>query len=433
MRNSFFGILLVLLVLTACEKPESNIGLELLPEEEYLGLSIDSTTVLLRTTFHDSLKTSRWSSMLLGDFDDPGLNSTVSSTLFTQFVLSSQNVDFTDTAILDSLVLTLAYNDYKYGFNDPEEVSITVERLIEPMYYDSVYYSYNSIESDGVDLVAPESKYFIPDNTADVVVGNDTLDPHIRIKFDTDMTNLGAEFLNPEYRDSLANNTLFLSYFRGLKISMEKQSGNGGIYSFNLVSNLSKMTLYYHLPDIDSLSFDFRITDQCQQFTHFEHEYDEASLEMNIPNPERVYLQSMGGLGIEVTLPTIHDFADDENILINRAILELPVEDFDIEQYPPCASVRAFMTEEGIDVPLPDALLSGLGTNYNLGTYDEEKKVHRIVVTRFVQRVINGQIDNPVMTIIPTINSTVANRSIIKVGDLGENRRAKLIINYTTF
>ena len=419
-------MLILMLIIMSCEKPESKVGLELLPTDENLGLEIDSSTVLIKTVFHDSLRTDRLSSSLLGDIFDPVIGNTKADIYF-QLLLSNPNVNFGDGAVLDSMVLSLAYNSEFYG--SLEEMKVSMHQLSESITLDTNYFSYSNIEVMEDNLVSSESEFFTPNINNDVIVGDDTLAAHLRIKFDVMNTDIGTLFLSNE--DSLASNSTFLPFFKGLKVSLEKQSMDGGLLNINLFSELSNVTLYYHTNDIDSLNYTFVINEQSQQFVGFSHDYNEIGIDQ--PNQENVYVQSTAGLGIEVTLPNLYDFTDEESIIINRAILELPVESDDMDFLAPNETIKATMIVDGDIINIPDGILEGSGTSFVGGVYDADDKVYRLTVTRFVQRVLNGQIEQPIFTVVPNLSRTVANRAIIKVGNLDEDRRAKLIINYTSF
>jgi len=430
MRKSFLGFLGLILMLAACEKPESKLGLELLPDAENLGFAVDSSTVILNQVYHDSLVTNRLEFALLGDFDDPIIGNTTAN-IYSQIRLSNPNLNFGGSATIDSLILSVAYSGNHYG--DLDDFLISVQQITDTMYLDSTYYSYDELAVDGIELVDPSRNIITPAPNDDVVVGGDTLAPHMRIKLLDDWgTNsiLETDVINVE------NNENFLEHIHGLKITATKQSGSGGIVYMNLISSLSNMIIYYHTLTQDSLSYEFVINTQSQQFVQFEHDYNSAiisSIDDGIQEMDEAIIQSTAGLGIEVMLPNIHDFAE-EDIVINRAVLELPVSDFaDVESFKPDSILRAVYNFEGVDVNVPDATLSGSGIDYVGGYYDEENNIYKVTVTRFVQQVLNGQIEEPIFTVYPLRSRTVANRTRIKVGNIDEDRRTKLIINYTTY
>ncbi|MFT4660185.1 MAG: hypothetical protein ACI8XB_000445 [Patiriisocius sp.] len=441
MRNSFLGILVLAFITMSCEKPESKIGLELLPDEENLGFALDSTTVKLRTTLHDSLRTDRLNYYVLGDMTDLAITDRIQANIYFQLRLSALNVVFGDSAVVDSMVLSLDFQGDYYG--ELTAMNFTVQQLSESLSLDSTYYSYSNLAVMDTNLLGDMTYTVTPDLETDVVVGEDTLAPHIRLKLASEMSNnLGQTFLDAD-ASVFETSTSFLEYFKGLKLTASNptpSSGGGLIYLDLIESPLSKMTLYYHLPNLDSLSFDFDISASSQVFTEFSHMYGldvidqlEDMEDLGTVDYEEVYIQSTAGLGVDVILPNLLNFGAEENFIINRAVLELPVNTVDAEMFEPCAEIKAVMMVDGEEQNIPDAVLSGSGVDYVGGIYDEENNVYKITLTRFVEQVLNGQIEEPIFTIVPSLSRTVANRSIIDVGDETEDRRAKLIINYTTY
>jgi len=431
MRNSFIGILAFTLFLFACEKPDSKIGLELLPEEEFLGLEIDTSSVLVSTVLFDSLNTTRYPSVLVGEMSDFELGDDLQSHLYFQIRLSDPMVSFGDSPVLDSMVLSLAYNEEFYGELTP--MTFELKQLSEQIFLDSTYFSYDSIPTVDVSLIDPMMSPIVPDLESEVIVGGDTLAPQLRIRMDA----LGELLLNST--DSLIDDDTFLPFFKGLKLTANKQPGdNGGLFSLNPYSDLSKMTIYYSNSDTTGLSYDFLITQLNQQFTQYEHNYMGDVLDQIdgiTTDPDQVYIQSLGGLGIQVSMPSIYNFAEEKNIIINKAVLELPlVEGQDLELYEPHDLIKAAIFEDGSVLNTPDGLTaSQFGTSFEDGAYDEESEMYKLVVTRFVQQVLNGEIEEPIFTVIPARSRTVGNRAIIHVGEMSEDRRVKLIINYTTY
>jgi len=396
---------------------------------------LKNTYSLNRTVRHDSLKTDGLSSFLLGEFRDDILGDVSKVNYYFQVRLGTPNVEFGGNAVLDSMVLSLSYRDSTSTYGEIVPMNLSLEQLSEGLDIEEDYYSYSSIPTEGIELIDPMQNPYLLDPTQSVMVGGEILDPQLRIRLD----DLGEILINTSM-DSLVSNNEFLPYFKGLKLSAERASGSdiGGMVGIDPYSLESKMTLYYHNKTDDSLFYDFAINSLSEQFMSFEHEYTGDILsQMNGvgSSQDQVYLQSGAGAGIEVTLPTIFDFASEENIVINRALLVLPVSEMqDSAMFDPNGTILATMRVDGELVSTPDAsTAAGLGISQENGVYDAETGTYKVHITRFVQRLLNGQIDQPVLTLVPAPSRTVANRTIIDVGDPTEDRRIKLIINYTTY
>lgn len=436
MKYRLLGILFALAILVSCEEPESNLGLELQPQDEFVGLLMDSSTVLLKTVRHDSLRTSGLNNVVLGQLHDPHLTDLITANVYFQLRLSNPDVDFGTGATPDSLVLVLDYADDVF-YGEGEEFDVQIQPLAETLHPDSIYYSYSTVATQDTNLVAPENTMVALNTEDDVIVGGDTLNAQLRIKIGSDDYDLASDIINPDNAENLDDNESFLNFLKGFKVTMTPTMGDGALYYFDLISSASKMVLYYHNDAADSLSYDFVINSQSQNYVEYVHDYQgDAGQQLEVPGTtySQNFIQSTAGLGIEVAFPNVADFAPEENYIINKAVLQLPVADENIEVFKPNPTIQAIVyNDDGDDQNIPDSQLSSFGTAYVDGVYDDETQSYNITVTRFIQRVINGEIEEPIFTLIPSQSRTVANRVVIDRGEPNEDRRVKLIINYTTY
>ena len=190
----FLSAIFFLTLVFSCKKDG-----KLSPDFENGDLSISFTdTFSLNTVViqEDSLRTDLSNLNLLGLYND-SIFGPVSSSIYTQVLLTGINVDFnnvvSDPALLDSVVLSLDYQGLYGDATSP--MTVEIYKLSAPLYVDTNYYS-NSFAARELTPIA--TKTFTPN-----------LDDDLRIK------------LNNSYGDSLlfhspyADNTAFSSFFNG--------------------------------------------------------------------------------------------------------------------------------------------------------------------------------------------------------------------------
>ena len=112
---SFFKILILLIGISfnGC-KESDTLGGNLLPADDQSQFKSSGKFNLTTFTIkEDSIKSDDLSSSLLGSYVDPVFGKTNASFL-TQFVASSNQLDFGSNPIADSIVLSMTYSGY-YG------------------------------------------------------------------------------------------------------------------------------------------------------------------------------------------------------------------------------------------------------------------------------------------------------------------------------
>jgi hypothetical protein len=96
LRAAAFLLLAFAVGTTGCKKPEQNIGLGLQPEEDILNaIQTDTVSIEAYTLIEDSLRMDDFSRSMLGNQMDAIFGKS-SASIFTQFRLTSSNVDFGD-------------------------------------------------------------------------------------------------------------------------------------------------------------------------------------------------------------------------------------------------------------------------------------------------------------------------------------------------
>ncbi|MBK9017178.1 MAG: DUF4270 family protein [Saprospiraceae bacterium] len=337
-----------LAALFSCNDP-SAIGSDLLSGDQLDTEFTDTLTLRARTVANDSFTVwgpgvngVAFQNFAFGDFQDPVFGRTVSS-IFAQVVTNSTPPDFKDgVSVLDSVVLTLAYNtDLSYGKID-ESFTIEVYEMDQSLDVSEEYFNTDSFS------VKPSpigTHTFVPNLTDSLTIletNADTvrevkLPPHIRIRIDS---LFGASILHLDSL-TLADDTSFLKILKG--IWLKPASQNAGLLSFIMRSGNTNMRFYYH-DGTAKKSYDFKIFSGNPVVLHQRNYYGGSVVGEYISQPgeERndslLFLQGLNGVNIEFEIP----FAEElKGLIINKAELILPIITLteDTDDYDPVSQI----------------------------------------------------------------------------------------------
>ncbi len=419
------------LMQSACKEPEL-IGLEVLPDDAFGVEWVDTFTVEVQTIPLDSVITSNLNSSiyLFGEMNDPVFGPT-RSTVYTQFRLPSITVEFPATAVVDSVVLSLAYSDWYGNINKLNGTQgIGVYRLNDTIVDATTYYSTVTHDYDPTPL---GQRQFRPDLLSDIILATDTVGPSLRVRLADDF---GQQILNAGFDGSgtLASNESFTEVFKGLALVPENPNMGpdaGAILSFNINSALTRVELYYHTAEADSLRFNLPIDASSATHMAFDHDYP-LSITSIIGEKEagkqRGYIQSMAGLRMLLEFPTLRSLKEQGTVVINRAELVLPIEDGASPRYAPPALLNANEA---------DSLTRGLLVideleEYFGGVYRPLTRDYVFNLARHVQRVLDRPDDRPYygLLISNSGNSVNARRGVFS-GTENAERPLKLRLTYT--
>lgn len=318
---SFFFALFFSPVFFSCNKP-TLVGKDLLPSEDEINTpSTDTLTLITTTVREDSVRTDNFSTYILGTLNEPVFGKTYAH-IFTQILLPTEggiNLNLPDSStnlFLDSAVLTLGYKGF-YGDTNSTQ-SVVVYELAESMDAAAEYYSTKKF-SLGNELGRKEN--FLSDITDSVQVNGVNYAPHLRIKL-SDITRADS-LLHQSGTTNFQSSTNFLTYFKGICIASDPNSAGKGLMSFDLNSPVSKLTLYYHTDNSDSLTFSFLLVTNAASSNYFYHNYSSSTVEPFLNNPNvngdsMVFIQPMAGLKTKIKIPYLQNLG---NILINKAEL----------------------------------------------------------------------------------------------------------------
>ena len=390
------------LLIFSCTDP-NLIGLDVQPPSDGISVLLTSNknNLKLSTISEDSLRSDETSTLLLGEINDPifGYNQAAFS---TQFMLPFSNVDvgsYSDSLTVDSIVLGLSYTG-SYGINDV--LNIMVYEISESIYKDSVYYSNQDVTCVSNAIYSQT----ITVNTEDsVMVGGEMKVPQLRLKLDI---SLGDKILIESGRSNLEDNAQFVEFFKGLYVSAS--SDNDGVIAYlSPISANSKLSIYYHSTNVDSLSLDFSLTGDATRINLFEK--DTSYLFNQADTSTNTYVQSMAGhkTVIEIQhLDTLKTFFKDK--AINRVNLSFELDGTDTADFPPHGRMYLVRVDnEGKDYFLTDYIVEG--EDHFGGKLENGKYTFNI--TRYFLQLLNNEDYTNKLYLVAAGGAVNANRTIL--------------------
>lgn len=439
MRQAFFTLIASILII-GCTNDPDEIGIGIMPDDERLTvLFSDTTTVRVHSAFADSIKTDKTSRVMLGSYFDPvfGISSV---NLATQVTFSTVSVNFGENPVLDSIVLSLDYmaiptpsGQSVKAYGDTMTVqTFKVFQIDEDLYFDTAYFSNYSLSLKAEEL-ASISRSFRPSDS--IMVDTIKTKPQLRIRLSDEFGN--SILSAPE--DALESGEGFLDFMKGLYIKSEPVTAGGAIAFFDILASTSRLTIYYHNDDNDRQSYPFFINDQVARFMTFTHDYDQGDAafvaQLNgdtTLGSEKFYLQSLGGVEAVVTFPYLHDWFNDQTIIINEAKLIFSNADTDSDFAPP-SDLFFFVLNDNGSIGFLDEQFEG--ETYFGGRYNANNGQYFFRITQHLQQIMTGEKPNTPFLMGISGASLSPNRVVI-VGSAPESaewqdKRVKLKLIYT--
>ena len=419
-KVSFLSAIFFLTFTYSCKKDG-----KLTPDFENENLSINFTdTFSIQTTLvqEDSLRTDLSNRNLLGLYNDPVFGP-MSSSIYTQVLLTGASVDFGVAPVLDSIVLSLDYEGY-YGDGFP--MTIEVYSLIDSLDPNTDYYSNNNLLTEATPIATTT---FTPNLNNDLQI---TLD-----------TSLGNALLN---NAPYANNTDIETVLKGFHITVKDSvtgavigKKRGSISYFNLNSSNTTLSLYYHYNNVlpkNSSVYNFSINSEVVKFSHFEHNYSGTDIEAhlnNLPTKDSTvtYVSPMAGVKTKVEIPNIKQLAENGTVVINKAEIIFTIEngtEFDFNGA--LASLSLVAIDANGDPQFLQDFFEGPdhygGILVNQGAF----KTYTFNVTRHIHQLVYNTTTDYGMFLVANGSTTIANRSVISSENSTSNK-IRLEITYS--
>ncbi len=418
-------------MLLSCVDDTSNIGLELQNPDDRVFVFNDSIDMINSYTYQrsDSIYLSP-SYMLLGYNNDPKLG-VFENNFMAEVTLIKFDIDFGDNPVADSLVLFL---DYAYSYGDTSQIqNITIYELKKEL---SLNDTANSIHGRPMDkdVVSEYISHGRPITTFSFnPYPSDTMP--LRIEMPADFRD---RFMDTVYYES--QDTFSTSVFRGFYFVAEPIVSGGAISYFNFGA-LTKMKLFYHNNDKDSLTiiYDinassykcnifFRTTNPDIKSLPIETE-PEASFEQ-----ELFYIKNNNTFEGRIDITGLQSWADTIGLFsINKALLtvytELPATEDDSLYYPP-SILQAFKIDDDFIKTYLAEYYSSSG--YGNIIYDSHLNGYQIKIKNTLYNTIQSGEDklSLILSTDGLINKSTSNRYILK-GANNTEQPIKLEITYT--
>lgn len=425
--TKFFSAILIVLVFASCNK-DNNIGIDVQPEEDLIGLfTNDTTTLYTYTVREDSLRTDEAPKVIIGKYQD-AVFGTSTCGLFSQFAIPNNltQINF-QGGVLDSAVLMLAY-DFDYYGDTTVAQTFAVHQMTAPIYKDSVYYS-NRMNAYNPMVVG--QKTFTPAPRSKVAVGNDTVPAHIRITLDY---NWASIIFAQSGGTNLNGNTNWLNYMNGLYI--EPVATGGGLVYLDMLDTLTGLRLYYHTAT-DTTNFTFVVNSTTAYYSHYAHDYtgtpDIAAQLADPSNPfyPMNHIQSNAGLKTKIEFPFLDNYRNlGYPIAINKAELVIKGDEtYASDNFP--LNTRYFVTS--IDSTGKENLLIDMyeTSTYYGGELNTTTNEYRINIARYMQGILNGTEENNGLYLKEIFGAENGRRSVIGSGAPTSGNRMYLRLVYT--
>lgn len=390
----FFMAMAVIASFSSCKK-ESEIGVDILPQDDMINLSSsDSFPILAYTVREDSLRSDESPIVQIGTVHDAIFGIT-NAGLYTQLTIpnSQQNITFGTNPVLDSAELWLKY-DFDYYGDTLIPQTFNVYQMTEVLVRDSAYYS-NQTKSYYPQAIG--SATFNPHPRTETISNTDTLPSFLKIKIDNSFAQL---IMNESNGSNLANNTAFQAFMNGFYIEPSNPSlspGQGALLRFNLLDSLTRFTMFYH-NSADTTKFSFVVNSSTAYFSHFSHDYSSSTNDIvnQLNNPgtaaaSEIYIQSCAGLKTRIEFPAIDSLRNlGYPIAINKAELVFKCDqstysaDFPFNKQLYVVSVDSVGKQHIITDMLENSVYFGGSLNTTTNEY-------RLNIARYLQAVLSGE------------------------------------------
>ena len=432
--------LLLSLSTWSCKKDKSNLGDSLQSESLSTGVT-DTFTILTYSEEIDSMPSDETQTSMLGTYNDPELGM-VDCGIVTQLRLSSASpaLGTSATTIVDSVVLALRYTGLNFYANW-DDVTLEVLEITDDLVRNNQeYYTFDIPNTTGSNLILAGTETMTPDPISDVVVGTDTLDPQLRIHLDP---SVGMQMVALNESGDMGSDEAFVSAFKGLYIKANMPGlvpGQGTVLYFSLENVFSEMVMYFHTnSDPTVQEYPFLINTNAARYNVVEYDRTGTDLQIALDNPdvvqEKFYMQGSSVRGL-IQFPHLMNFNYDSTgaykpKIINSAQLILPIQDFEADGFDPATSL--FLARV-VDNKLSTFTLDYFGSAINTENYDQENKCYTFTMTREIQNVLNGSVENLGYRVYsPSFFASSVERIIFNGPGSNFKEVPRLVINYTEY
>lgn len=397
------------LLFFACSEA-TEIGSGLLQEDQADVSFLDTVSIRSQTVIGDSVltfaPTGALTRHLLGRMNDPlfGLTETA---FFFQFIPDSLGAQLPLDAVVDSVVLVLAYDTAGFYGNTAEPFGVEVVELAENLDVNQTYYSNSRRQTGprvGQGTIFPRADSLVvnvfprPRGVAAVRQVKSPAQARIRLN-----NAFGQRLLTIDSATVLRD-SLFLLAFKGLCV--KPTTTNRGMVGINLRSNTSRIVLYYRDNGVAKqfgyvLNFELSIGPALARGGSFSFNRDNTLLADALAQRSNDYvmIQGLSGTYGELDLAGLKNL---RNVIVNQAELVLQVANVpgDLAAFTPAPQLALFYRNTDGRLQLIDdfAIAStNIATRFG-GTFragvNGEPGTYRMLVSNHVQNILEGKINS---------------------------------------
>ena len=327
--RTYILFFLSLFTFAACENPDISLDLE---GETTLGTAYTDTITVKASTvlLNDSILGFKRGNLLTGQATDAAnFFGTVKATAFSEVALGTGSFTDPATAVIDSMVLSLDYDEY-YG-DTTQQLTVRVHRLTAAFQEDQIYFANRDIPYEAAPL---GSRTFKPRPKASVKSFNADssaivrLPIPLRIRLDNSLANQ----LLTQRETVLANQAALVGFLPGFALTTNEDAK--AILGFNPDADSTYIRIYYRSGD-KKYSYNLFLSGGNNRLNQVQASRANTALAVlqkagdSIPasaTNNRIYLQESTGLKGKISFPYIKTLKEKLNgAYINRAELILPV------------------------------------------------------------------------------------------------------------
>ena len=409
---------------TSCKKKKNPVGSEALSSGSIMNSeSIDTFKIQTYTVEQDSIYTMDPGFNLLGSFNDEVFG-IVEAEFYTQLSLSGFSPDFGDinTLVVDSAIMAFEYGGYYGNLN---QQLFKVHEITENLSRDSSY-TRNSTALYGPNLVPTGNNegLITPDPQKRAIVGNDTLNPQLRIPLDL----VFAKNLLT-IAEGATNDADFVETFKGLHFQVDngyQAPGEGSVVYLASTRAASKLTVYYTQGG-QQAKFDFLITGKAIDFNHVKTDYSSTRVQQVINDHSlgdvEYYAQAFSTRA-KIEFNSINDLP--KNIIIHSATLELPVNYYQGSNFYPSTAL-----DGSFQVPGQGNKQFYIHHKDTYYVYNKSKRSYSIDLRKHIQKIISGELQNTGIFVSPRKFNTTTERIVLNGANSTNKKKPKLSIVYT--
>jgi hypothetical protein len=378
LKSIIFPFIMLTVMLTSCEQDPVNIGIGLLPDDDFIDVfSTDTVKIRAYTMYEENSLSSDSTRMITGGIYDKYFGNTYCD-FVTQLRLISPWPGFEYE--IDSVFLTF----------QPSYVSGDTATV----HYISLYET-GTLLTDTTDFYSdqdPDTIKFLGEYLMPVLKADST--------YSVRLSNSVGEYLLRDTTQFLPASNFYKTYFKGLYFGIRSLT-NPVLIEMTAADDPLGLTIFYHTPADVKYSYSFVATNRAVNYNRFTHDRTtaEAGKQINHVNDfvldTAAFLQTYHGVYVRLDLPSLEAFRGIDRLAVNKARIYAPVQidgETYLEKDMPRQILVRYRDSEGVEQPIPDLVHS---LSYMDGSYYVDKDYYIFNITSFVQQYLEGDIDNP--------------------------------------